>query len=112
MNDRFGIQTRGGCSCAGTYGHFLLNVDQETSNRIKDQILDGCSTEKPGWIRLSLHPTVTDVEVDFICESLKELCDNIDDWASDYRYDIAKNDYVHISEEPIEKQLVADWFDF
>lgn len=112
LNDRFGIQTRGGCSCAGTYGHFLLNVDQETSNRIKDQILDGCSTEKPGWIRLSLHPTVTDVEVDFICESLKELCDNIDDWASDYRYDIAKNDYVHISEEPIEKQLVADWFDF
>jgi selenocysteine lyase/cysteine desulfurase len=46
LNDRFGIQTRGGCSCAGTYGHFLLNVDQETSNKIQDQILHGCNTEK------------------------------------------------------------------
>lgn len=110
LNDRFGIQTRGGCSCAGTYGHFLLNVDQETSNRIKDQISEGCSTEKPGWVRLSLHPTIKDVEVDFICNSLRELCNNLDQWALDYKYDISKNDYVHISEEPIEKQLVADWF--
>ncbi|MDT7831540.1 aminotransferase class V-fold PLP-dependent enzyme [Flavobacteriaceae bacterium S356] len=110
LNDRYGIQTRGGCSCAGTYGHFLLNVDQETSNRIKDQILEGCSTEKPGWIRLSLHPTIKNEEVDFICASLKELCANIDDWSSDYEYDPLKNDYVHISVKPIEKQLVSDWF--
>jgi len=110
LNDRYGIQTRGGCSCAGTYGHFLLNVDQETSNRIKDQILDGCSTEKPGWIRLSLHPTIKDEEVDFICNSLKELCANIDSWSSDYQYDPIKNDYVHASVKPVEKQLVSDWF--
>ncbi len=110
LNDRFGIQTRGGCSCAGTYGHFLLNVDQETSNRIKDQILDGCSTEKPGWVRLSLHPTIKDEEVDFICAALKELCANIDTWSSDYKYDPLKNDYVHKSVKPIEQALVADWF--
>ncbi len=110
LNDRYGIQTRGGCSCAGTYGHFLLNVDQETSNRIKGQILEGCSTEKPGWIRLSLHPTIKDEEVDFICNSLKELCANIGEWSSDYEYDPVKNDYVHTSVKPIEKQLVADWF--
>lgn len=110
LNDRYGIQTRGGCSCAGTYGHFLLNVDQETSNRIKDQILEGCSTEKPGWIRLSLHPTIKNEEVDFICNSLKELCANIDNWSSDYEYDPIKNDYVHTSIKPVERQLVSDWF--
>lgn len=110
LNDRYGIQTRGGCSCAGTYGHFLLNVDQETSNRIKDQILEGCSTEKPGWIRLSLHPTIKDEEVDFICNSLKELCANISNWSSDYEYDPIKNDYVHTSIKPVERQLVSDWF--
>lgn len=110
LNDRFGIQTRGGCSCAGTYGHFLLNVDQETSNRIKDQILEGCNTEKPGWVRLSLHPTITNKELGFICNSLKELSENIEDWSKDYRYDAIKNDYIHKTITPIEKELVSSWF--
>ncbi len=111
LNDRFGIQTRGGCSCAGTYGHFLLNVDEETSHKIKDQISEGCSTEKPGWVRMSVHPTITDEEVNYICESLKSLASNIDEWSQDYRYDAIKNDYVHKSWEPIERQLVKTWFD-
>ncbi|OSY89203.1 selenocysteine lyase [Tenacibaculum holothuriorum] len=110
LNDRFGIQTRGGCSCAGTYGHFLLNVDQDTSHKIKDQILEGCNTEKPGWVRLSIHPTITTEEIEFICNSLKELHKNIDVWAKDYKYDMEKNDYVHISASSIEKELVANWF--
>lgn len=110
LNDRFGMQTRGGCSCAGTYGHFLLNVDQETSNRIKGQILEGCSTQKPGWIRMSLHPTISNQEVEFICNSLQELAVHIEEWSKDYRYDIEKNDFVHISVPPVETDLVADWF--
>jgi len=110
LNDRFGIQTRGGCSCAGTYGHFLLNVDQLTSNRIKDEILHGCNTQKPGWVRLSLHPTITNAELRFICESLKELSIHIKDWANDYAYDALKNDYTHKSAMPVEKELVTSWF--
>lgn len=112
LNDRFGIQTRGGCSCAGTYGHFLLNVDQQTSHEIKNRILDGCSTDKPGWIRLSVHPTTTDKEIDFICKSLKELHANIEVWSKDYHYDTTKNDFVHNSVEPIEKKMVHNWFNF
>ncbi|WP_296636590.1 aminotransferase class V-fold PLP-dependent enzyme [Polaribacter sp.] len=110
LNDRFGIQTRGGCSCAGTYGHFLLNVNQETSNKIKNQILEGCSTEKPGWVRLSLHPTITTKALTFICDSLKELSEKIEVWASDYSYDASKNDFVHKTIKPIEKKLVNSWF--
>jgi len=110
LNDRFGIQTRGGCSCAGTYGHFLLNVNQETSNKIKNQILEGCNTKKPGWVRLSLHPTITTKELIFICDSLKELSEKIEVWASDYLYDPSKNDFVHKTIKPIEKQLVNSWF--
>ena len=110
LNDRFGIQTRGGCSCAGTYGHFLLNVDQKTSNRIKDEILYGCNTEKPGWIRLSIHPTITTEEINFICDSLKELSQYIEEWSKDYIYDSIKNDYVHKTVSPIEKELVKKWF--
>ena len=110
LNDRFGIQTRGGCSCAGTYGHFLLNVDQATSNRIKDEILLGCSTDKPGWIRLSIHPTITSEELSFICNSLKELSENIEEWSKDYKYDNLKNDFLHKTVPPIEKELVKKWF--
>ena len=72
--------------------------------------MEGCSTDKPGWVRLSLHPTVTDAEVQFICESLKELASNIDEWSKDYVYDADKNDYVHKSNPGIEKELVTSWF--
>jgi len=110
LNDRFGIQTRGGCSCAGTYGHFLLDVDKETSNAIASRLIEGCSIEKPGWIRLSIHPTITNKEVAFICDSLKELCANIEEWSSDYEYDHEKNDYVHTANRSLEQELIKDWF--
>ncbi len=110
LNDRFGIQTRGGCSCAGTYGHFLLNVDRITSKSIESKILEGCNVEKPGWVRLSLHPTVTNDELTFICNSLKELHANIEEWSLDYKYDAIKNDYVHNSVAPVERELVKSWF--
>ena len=110
LNDRFGIQTRGGCSCAGTYGHFLLNVNQETSNRIKDEILQGCNTDKPGWVRLSVHPTITNKEVAFVCAALKELSKNIEIWSKDYEYHSIRNDYTHKTVKPIEQDLVTEWF--
>jgi len=110
LNDRFGIQTRGGCSCAVTYGHFLLNVDQQRSNAIKKQLIEGCSVEKPGWVRLSIHPTITDIEVDFICDGLKAVCENVKDWKNDYDYDSVHNDYKHKSHISIEKALVKQWF--
>ncbi|WKD86807.1 putative cysteine desulfurase [Polaribacter huanghezhanensis] len=110
LNDRFGIQTRGGCSCAGTYGHFLLNVDQQRSNAIKKQIIEGCSVEKPGWVRLSIHPTITNAEVNFICDALKAVCENVEVWKNDYDYDIVNNDYKHKTHLSIEKALVEKWF--
>lgn len=110
LNDRFGIQTRGGCSCAGTYGHYLLNVDQETSTKIKSEILQGCNTKKPGWVRLSLHPTTTNAELDFICKSLITLSKNIEEWSKDYEYNSQKNDYTHKGSKSIEQKLVKDWF--
>ncbi|MCB0383055.1 MAG: aminotransferase class V-fold PLP-dependent enzyme, partial [Psychroserpens sp.] len=69
LNDRFGIQTRGGCSCAGTYGHFLLHVDQKTSHELTNEISIGDLVRKPGWIRMSIHPTTTNAEMEFVCDS-------------------------------------------
>ena len=85
-------------------------MDQETSTKIKNQILEGCNTEKPGWIRLSLHPTITNQELDFICNSLKELVNNIESWSKDYLYDISKNDFSYKSINLFEEELVTSWF--
>ena len=89
LNDKFGIQSRGGCSCAGTYGHYLLNIDQAHSKQITDLINQGDYSEKPGWIRVSLHPTLTDEEVIYIGESIKSLAENFRRWREEYHFDPA-----------------------
>jgi len=93
LNDRFGVQTRGGCSCAGTYGHILLNVDQGTSEKITQQIDSGDYAEKPGWIRASFHPTTSDKEVDFIIDAINQVSQNIEQWGADYRFNPAVGDF-------------------
>ena len=95
LNDRFGIQVRGGCSCAGTYGHFLLNVDLKHSKEITDMIEAGDLTLKPGWIRLSLHPTMTNDELHFIIEAIREIIENSEVWSKDYQYDNRTNEFHH-----------------
>ena len=90
LNDKFGIQTRGGCSCAGTYGHYLLNVTPETSSNITTQINDGNCSNKPGWIRMSIHPTHTDEEVKYIVDGIKQLAENFNDWSNDYNVDYSE----------------------
>ncbi|NDP26803.1 MAG: aminotransferase class V-fold PLP-dependent enzyme [Flavobacterium sp.] len=110
LNDKFGIQTRGGCSCAGTYGHFLLHVDQETSSKLIDEITLGDLLRKPGWIRMSIHPTTTNEEIQWVCESIKALAKNHQDWAKDYIYDKNTNEFSHKNAKPFEKELVENWF--
>jgi selenocysteine lyase/cysteine desulfurase len=110
LNDYFGVQTRGGCSCAGTYGHFLLHVDQFTSKNIEKKIIEGCLTERPGWIRMSIHPTITTDEVLYVCESIRQVAENHKEWAKDYVYNAFKNEFIHKTAKPIEIEIVNNWF--
>ncbi len=96
LNDRFGIQVRGGCSCAGTYGHYLLHMDRSVSDRIASEISAGDLSHKPGWVRLSLHPTMTDAELDAVMDALEQIVAHAEEWAQDYRYDCQSNEYVHV----------------
>lgn len=106
LNDRFGIQTRGGCSCAGTYGHFLLNIDNKTSAEIENDVLKGKFLTRPGWVRMSIHPTMTNAEVLFVCDSIKQVAENQDKWSKDYIYDEELNDFVHKSQPKNVQELV------
>ncbi len=111
LNDRFGIQVRGGCSCAGTYGHFLLNVDFKLSTEITDRIEAGDLSLKPGWIRLSLHPTMTDAELCFIIKAIEETAARADEWGKDYIYDNHTNEYYHKTFREKECSGFSRWFD-
>jgi selenocysteine lyase/cysteine desulfurase len=111
LNDRFGIQVRGGCSCAGTYGHYLLEVNQTVSQILTDQISRGDLTGKPGWIRMSIHPTMTNQEVESLCDALIELSENHTVWSKDYRYNSKTNEFTHVFFEDNRKELVETWFE-
>ena len=112
LNDRFGIQTRGGCSCAGTYGHYLLHVDYETSHELTKEISIGDLVRKPGWIRMSIHPTTTDKEIEFVCDSLIALAQHHKLWAEDYKYDPKSNEFIYQSHKStVENGLVDSWFE-
>jgi selenocysteine lyase/cysteine desulfurase len=93
LNDRYGFQVRGGCSCAGTYGHYLLEIDKNKSEEIAEQIDQGDLSTKPGWVRFSLHPIMTNAEILLFVEAMKEITRNIKDWKKDYVYDPVSNDY-------------------
>jgi len=110
LNDRFGIQVRGGCSCAGTYGHFLLDVDFNHSKEITDKIDSGDLSLKPGWVRLSLHPTMTLDELIFILEAIKQTVENGETWKKDYEYDKTTNEFYHKSIPGNDTTRYANWF--
>lgn len=110
LNDRFGIQTRGGCSCAGTYGHYLLHVDERTSLSITCEIDKGNLSHKPGWLRMSLHPTTTNKELLYACDAIAEMATHFEEWAVDYRYDPKTNEFIHKLEK--EYLEVEKWFEF
>ncbi|HCR48628.1 MAG TPA: selenocysteine lyase [Bacteroidetes bacterium] len=109
LNDRFGIQVRGGCSCAGTYGHYLLHVAPEVSHQMTSRIDQGDLSAKMGWIRLSLHPTMTNAEIHYVCDAIDAIARNHKDWEQDYFYKATTNEFVHKT-QPDYRPMIERWF--
>ena len=110
LNDRFGIQTRSGCSCAGTYGHSLLKIGQRESYEILDAIRAGDLLSKPGWVRVSVHPMMTNHEIDFIMDAIEQASLNFTEWMKDYAYDSANDGYVHKCPGRAHQDKIEEWF--
>ena len=87
LNDRFGVQARSGCSCAGTYGHYLLKVGRKKSYQVLHDLLRGEHLSKPGWIRLSIHPTMGNAVINTMMDAVRQIVLNAEDWCKDYYYD-------------------------
>jgi len=111
LNDRFGIQMRGGCSCAGTYGHYLLHVDRAHSQSITDQIDHGDLSMKPGWVRFSIHPTTTNSELEYVLDAVEETVSRVEEWSKDYDYDAQINEFVHRTVSDPLNESIKEWFE-
>ncbi len=112
LNDLYGIQVRGGCSCAGTYGHYLLHVDPTRSKRISERINQGDLSEKPGWVRLSLHPTMTDNELIYILDAIEDIIRNIQKYSAEYEYSSKTNEFYHKNNYQSDLNNIKNWFNF
>ncbi|MGH2756003.1 MAG: aminotransferase class V-fold PLP-dependent enzyme, partial [Actinomycetota bacterium] len=70
LNDLFGIQSRGGCSCAGPYGHRLLGIDIERSHEFEREVATGCEGIKPGWVRVNFNYFISETVFDYILQAV------------------------------------------
>ena len=87
LNDLFGIQSRGGCSCAGPYGHRLLGIDIEHSQAFQHEITLGCEGIKPGWVRVNFTYFIDEAVADYIIEAVRFVARYGDRFLTDYRFD-------------------------
>lgn len=95
LNDLFGIQARGGCSCAGPYGHRLLAIDAATSHALLDEVVHGCDGIKPGWIRLNFNYFISDTVRDYLIDAVELIAAYGHRLLPDYRFDPHTGQWRH-----------------
>ena len=95
LNDLFGIQSRGGCSCAGPYGHRLLGIDLERSHEFEREITGGCEGIKPGWVRMNFNYFLSDEVVDYLIEAVRLVAREGWRLLGDYTFDPTSGRWRH-----------------
>jgi len=96
LNDLFGIQSRGGCSCAGPYGHALLGIDDEHSAEISHEVALGCEGIKPGWVRVNFNYFISDAVFEFITEAVNLVATHGWKLLPWYRFDTGTAEWIHV----------------
>jgi selenocysteine lyase/cysteine desulfurase len=104
LNDLFGIQSRGGCSCAGPYGHRLLGIDIDRSHEFEREIARGCEGIKPGWVRVNFNYFISEAVFDYILEAVHLVAEQGRKLLPDYRFDPASGLWRH-RQGPVEPPL-------
>lgn len=95
MNDLFGIQSRAGCSCAGPYGHILLGIDDETSEKFRSLILKGNEGIKPGWVRVNIHYTLSQDDIDYLIKAIAFVARFGHLFLQEYSFDMRTAEWNH-----------------
>lgn len=108
LSDLFGIQARGGCSCAGPYGHRLLSIDAERSHAFEHEISLGCEGIKPGWTRINFNYFITDTVRDYLIDAVDLLARHGHRLLPHYRFDPATGLWHHRDHDPQPAVLLTD----
>ena len=95
LNDLFGIQSRGGCSCAGPYGHTLLDIDLDTSMEFEQEISGGCEGIKPGWVRVNFNYFISEEVFEYIIDAVELMASQGWKLLPTYRFDVASGLWRH-----------------
>ncbi|MEO6700652.1 MAG: aminotransferase class V-fold PLP-dependent enzyme [Jatrophihabitantaceae bacterium] len=95
LNDLFGIQARGGCSCAGPYGHRLLGIDLERSLEFEREITGGCEGIKPGWVRVNFNYFISEPVFQYVVSAVSLVAREGWRLLCDYRFEPATGLWRH-----------------
>ena len=105
LNDLFGIQSRAGCSCAGPYGHRLLDIDLEHSEQYRSWISKGYTGIKPGWCRVCFHFTMDDAEANYIINAVEFIATHGHLFLAQYQFDVHSGSWTHEHCKPLDENL-------
>ncbi len=111
LNDLFGIQARGGCSCAGPYGHRLLGIDTATSARIESEVLAGCHLIKPGWVRVNFNYFIPEEEYEYVERAVHLVADKGWRLLPLYEFDSETSEWAHRDGQPVPPLSLAGFLD-
>ena len=104
LNDLFGIQSRGGCSCAGPYGHRLLGIDVERSHEYEREITHGCEGIKPGWTRINFNYFISERVFDYLVRAVHLTAHLGHRLLPFYRFDASSGRWQHV-DGPVEPPM-------
>ncbi len=112
LDHLFGIQNRAGCSCAGPYGHRLLDIDRQTSERFRGHIRKGVGGIKPGWVRVTIPFYANEDDVEFLLSAIEFVADHGQAFVPRYRLSWRDGVWRHVERptpdiEPIELTVEA-----
>jgi len=110
LNDLFGIQARGGCSCAGPYGHRLLGIDLDRSHEFEHEIASGCEGIKPGWVRVNFNYFISEATFEYVVDAVRLVARHGWRRLGDYRFEIGAGLWHHrdgLVEPPLRLHQVA-----
>ena len=108
LNDLFGIQARGGCSCAGPYGHRLLGIDLATSKELEREIVRGCEGIKPGWVRVNFNYFLSEAQFQFLLDAIHLVAEHGWTLLPEYRFDEKTGQWRHRAGHPDVPMHLAD----
>ena len=99
LNDLFGIQSRGGCACAGPYAHRLLGISPARADAFRDAVLDGFESVKPGWTRLNFSYFIEPEEFEYLLDAIEFIADHGERFIAEYECDWHSGAWRHRHDE-------------